>query len=261
MQPAFVFGLYVCVSMFLSVATAGEKIQHIRLTRKPRVSQKRLADLLGLGATRDVIANYENNRTEPEERHVKKLARLWGIEDPDWFWDGGDVEPPAPIGSLAPGQSPPAPIPGFATPGAARRKFPLIGSAGAATFPLASTADPEDYVEFSDELYRPERYAIRLVGDSMEPRIPADCYVLVQPHENPPVGMIVVARSGEYEYAVKVRRVNDGEIVLVPINPNYETITTDEGWRMVGYVVAYRKNRDPKGKKYIEEGDDDGLRP
>lgn len=234
--------------------------------RKPRLTQTDLAKAIGMKVTRHQVANYEANRTEVPERVVRKLANMWDLAI-DWFWDDGDALPNSHntlAGNPAPGSTPPAPYdPPVAAPGVGRRLFPVLGEAGAAEFPLASEGAPveqaTEFVEFSDDLYRPERFAIRVKGDSMLPRIKHGTYALVQPDPEPHVGLLAVARNDRYQYVVKVLRNHDSNLVLFPLNPDYDPIEPGEGWCLVGYVVGLKEERGRR--KYLEEGDNDGISP
>ncbi len=219
-----------------------------------------------IGITRDQLANYETNRSLPSPEVTRRLARIWSLP-PEWFWDSMGVEP-SPRDSVAfgvppPGSDPPAgsEILAYAAPGVGRRLFPLVGHAGAAAFGLSSegVGIAEDWVEFSDDLYRPDRFAVTVKGDSMEPRIRHGTYALIEPDPNPPEGVFVAARSGEHEYVVKTLRVVESRRELHPEKSGYPVLVPGEGWVMIGYVVGLRLE---KGKrKYIEEGDNDGIRP
>ncbi|AIE86971.1 hypothetical protein OP10G_3603 [Fimbriimonas ginsengisoli Gsoil 348] len=140
-----------------------------------------------------------------------------------------------------------------------RRLFKVLGTAGASSFPIETSDEWGDYVEFSDDLYHPDRFAIRVRGESMEGRIPHNAYVLVHPDPKPPAGLLTVARNESHEYVIKILKQRRGDWVLIPINPDYDEIKPGEGWKIVGYVVGIREERGRR--KYREEGDNDGLRP
>jgi|GEM_PF-5759078 len=238
------------------------KLYLARKYYRPSLNQEHAAKVLG--TSRSLISRYESD----EDRSVplsyvelvrEKLQPSWPIE---WFFDG---QPglPREIASagLAPGSDPPNPL-GFgksSVPGAGRRLFPILGSVGAAAFPVESVDAAEEFVEFSDDLYRRDRYAIRIDGDSMYPRFEHGDYILVQPDPHPAGGLIVVVRTVESKYATKVLREKGGEKVLVPINPEYSAIPLEKGMTMIGYAVGHRRERG-KGR-YLEEGDNGGLRP
>lgn len=244
------------------VATPAEKLAWLRLSSRPPRTQEEFADLIGV--TRNVLANFESGRTLPKRSVAVKVKKLFGQPD-DWLYDGGDLPSPIPI--LQSGSS--APLPGMnqvpklsgvvAQPGVGRRLFPVLGEGGASAFPLEPSEPTEEYVEFSDDLYREDRFAIRVKGKSLEGRVSRDSYALIQPCADPEPGLLVAARDENYNYVIKVlKRVND-RWELHPINPDFPVIIPGEGWCVEGYVVGLRHQRGKK--KYLEEGDDDGIYP
>lgn len=166
------------------------------------------------------------------------------------------------VSSPAPGSDPPSPglTPGIgAQLGVGRRKFPILGCVGASSHPVESPeADPDDYVEFSDDLYRSDRFGLRVIGDSNFPYIRHKDEILVQPAKVVASGLFVVFRSPEFEYLVKLKGYDAGRVAYQPLNPSYEEIIPADGWELVGYVVGLRRLFGRKS--YLEFGDDDGLR-
>ena len=163
----------------------------------------------------------------------------------------------------APGSDPPSPL-GMRgmVPGAGRRLFRILGVAGAAAAPVQSgDPDPDDWEDFPDDLYHPERFCIRVTGDSMSPRIEHGDFVLVHPHPNPATGLLVVAHNSVHEYVCKtLQRDEQRRPQLVPINRNgYDVLEPDGEWKIDGFVVAI-KRRGGRGKG-MEIWDDAGLRP
>lgn len=248
---------------------AGLKLRKARESRTPFVSQYRLADELGI--TRSRIASYEGQVAIPPREVILKVSQMWGIPE-RWFWEETDtpvpqskfVEPDRGPIAVGPGISP-TPVQ-FDTPqsqpGISRRYFPILGSAGAAIFPVASAdAMPEDYAEFSEDLYRSDvdRFAVIVNGDSMEPRLKSGDVILIHPATTCPSGRMVVFRTVDHEYAVKVLRRDAKGDRFEPINPAYDAIEPRPDWQLVGFVVGWR--RDSGRKKYIEEGDNTGLGP
>lgn len=66
-------------------------------------------------------------------------------------------------------------------------------------------------------------YALQISGDSMSPVIRAGDKVLVAPNENIRRGDRVVVKTNDGEIMAKeIERINDKEIKLISINPNYE---------------------------------------
>ena len=219
------------------------------------LTQSEFADRLGV--SRSAVAGYETGRPLPEEvaRKLEKefQQQLPKLPEPD-------------RGPLSPGPGI-SPVPVLtdtpqSQPGVSRRYFPILGSAGAAIFPVASAEPiPEDYAEFSEDLYRSDvdRFAVIVNGDSMEPRLKSGDVVLIHPTTACPSGRMVVFRTTDHEYAVKVLRRDAKGDRFEPINPEYDAIEPRPDWQLVGFVVGWR--RDSGRKKYIEEGDNSGLGP
>lgn len=142
----------------------------------------------------------------------------------------------------------------------ARHLFPVKGSAGGAVAPVASSESfYEDWVEFSDMLYRPERFAIQIAGDSMSPRLQHGDYLLIQPTSKPPSGVLVVVKTPEGEFACKLFKQEGTKATLHCLNEDYPPVEVGLQWEVIGMVVAYRRQLGPK--RYIEEADGAGLRP
>lgn len=245
-----------------AVMSPGKKIQLARKTRRPKPSQYQLADLIGV--SRSALAQWEWGKNDPPIGVIRDLAQLWHIPV-SWFYDGSDAPPEDPglESGIAPGFDAGAPRLGSATERVGRRLFPLLGVAGAAAFPLDS--DPsqvEDYVEFSDELFSRNdiQFAIRVWGDSMEPRFSHGDYVLVQSDPNfRASGRCVVVADPEGRYLIKVMLMKGNQWQLHPVNTSYAPIRLDDpGWRMIGFAIGWRRDRGRAS--YIEEGDRSGLR-
>lgn len=239
----------------------GDKLRLAREYHRPSLTQEAMATRLNL--KRATYANFESGRINPSEKLISLVSDVLRIPL-EWFYDERPGPPPllataSPYGAALMAH-PPAPLmTREAQPGVGRRKFPLIGTAGASAFPLEQEeATPDDFVEFSDELYRPERFAIQVQGNSMSRRIQHGDFILVQPSGNCEPGLLAVARNEAYEYVVKELIIKGDRKVLHPLEPGYDDIVPGEGWIMVGYAVGRRKERG-RGR-YIEEGDNAGLR-
>jgi SOS-response transcriptional repressor LexA len=190
-----------------------------------------------------MISRYESGERTPPLEVVEKFARLPGAPPVKWFFDGKPGPPPEPVAGR---------------PGRGRAKFPLVGSAGAATAPVESEDEPFDAtVEFSEDLYHPLRFVIRVRGKSMEDRIKHGDYILVHPDPEPHVGFLTIAKNASHEHVVKVAKLINGRVELHPMATGYPVIVPGEGWETVGYAVGIRRERG-KGK-YREEGDTDGV--
>jgi len=247
----------------------GQKLKLAREYHTPKMTQAKLADILGIDRT--ILAKYETKRSDKVPPHLlMEVARAVGIR-PEYFTDPVD-EPPLryrlPDGGLGIGISPyggDPPAPGglrSAVAGVGRRVFPVLGSAGASAVPLSSSETADDWVEFSDDLFdrHREQFAIRVWGDSAETDMRHGDFVLVA--KDPAFrlnGFYVVAKSPENEFVVKVCTVKGDKVELTSVNPKTPAVVIGDGWEMVGYAMGWR--RDKGLGVYLEAGDKTGLKP
>lgn len=236
-----------------------EKIRRAR--RAKELSQEELDDALGVPHGRTF--SYEKGRAAAPEVMVRRIAKILSV-DPFWFFDGEDTPPHAGetfFGTATPGMDPPSPIgERGAVPGAGRRWFPIRFFVGASAHPVDGKVDGEDFEEFSDRLYRPERYCVIVVGDSGEPRIRHGDILLIQPHPSAKNGVLNVFTNESGETLVKVARGDDsGGWKFAPVNPDFPDMAPEDGTACLGYVVGLKRNRGRDG--YIEEGENAGIRP
>lgn len=68
---------------------------------------------------------------------------------------------------------------------------------------------------------RPHTYALRVTGDSMEPKFPESCIVIVEPEEPPEHGKFVIVRQNGDEPTLKQYIEDGGRKYLKPLNPRY----------------------------------------
>jgi phage repressor protein C with HTH and peptisase S24 domain len=143
-----------------------------------------------------------------------------------------------------------------------RHKFPLLGSAGASLHPLEPSDNPEDFVEFSDDLWEPSRrqFAVKVWGDSAEPEMRHGDYALitVDPGFRYP-GFFTLIQSREQGYLVKLTKQGPQDLEFHSVNERYPPVIIEGEWEMVGIVIGWKRD---KGKgRYIEAGEKEGLKP
>jgi len=240
--------------------TPGEKLRRAREAQLPPVTRRDLAALREKKTSYNLVTQYELGRAKPPRDLLALVAERWRIPLA-WFYDGQDTAVPSPITiSVPPGSAPPAPVDvrfGM-EPGVGRRMFKVLGSVGAAAVPIRSSdADPDDWMDFSDDLYAPERFALRIRGNSMKPFVEDGWYVLVQPSPVTEYGFATVYENGEAEYTLKMHRKGPSGPFGHSLNrAESEDVILKEGWKVVGYVVGRKCKR---GTRYFEEGDPNGM--
>jgi SOS-response transcriptional repressor LexA len=69
---------------------------------------------------------------------------------------------------------------------------------------------------------RTHTYALRVHGDSMEPKFPDGAILIVEPDESPEPGRFVIVRQGDSQETTFKQLITDGgRLMLKPLNPRY----------------------------------------
>lgn len=102
------------------------------------------------------------------------------------------------------------------------------------TVPLISWIQAGQWQDVIDNLYpgegeristtyrvRKHTYALRVRGDSMEPKFPDGAIIIVEPEENPEPGSFVIVRHNGGEATFKQFMVDGETVYLKPLNPRY----------------------------------------
>ncbi|MBS1716444.1 MAG: helix-turn-helix domain-containing protein [Armatimonadetes bacterium] len=195
------------------------------------MSQAELASALGV--SRDLIANYENGRTEPPAHIIRKVSKLWRIRE-SWFWDQAEED-----------------LPGNAKP-IDRPNEPLINLAPYwGQVPCGDWQAPDgdgDWLQISDAIDPGGVVAVKVAGYSMAPRLLPGQVVTVRLSKEPREGVISLAANGQKELTLKVLKRIEDEWVLESVNPAYGAVSADS-WEILGYAVA------------VEDHSVQGIRP
>ncbi len=90
-------------------------------------------------------------------------------------------------------------------------------------------------------------FALKIVGDSMEPDFKAGDVIIVDPEIEPAPGEFVVAKNGEHEATFKKYRpttlAEDGRqhFELIPLNDDYPVMRSiDRHIQIIGTMVEHR---------------------
>lgn len=168
-----------------------EQLKKLRLSHK--LTQKEVADLLGVDRT--TYVKYETGKSEPTFETLRRLA--------DYFEVTSDYL----IGTV-----------NACHPTSTGVQIPVLGEVRAG-LPIEAVENIIDYEEIDAELARGgEYFALRIVGDSMEPRIREGDVVIVrkQPDiESGEIGIVLV--NGDSATVKKVVKHEDG-ISLIAYN-------------------------------------------
>ncbi len=138
------------------------------------------------------------------------------------------------------------------------RGVPLISYVAAGR--LTEVVDPYEVGDcqslvFVHEDVSEQGFALRILGDSMEPRFLEGDLIVVDPAVTPHPGDFVVAKNSENEATFKKYRprgLNDAGVPyfeLVPLNPDYPSMRSDfEHLVVIGVMVEHRQYRARRNK-------------
>lgn len=161
------------------------------------LSQQDVANFLGV--TRQCYGHYESGRRDIDNDTLIRLADFFGVTT-----------------DLILGRNN-----GFV-------RIPVYGNI-AAGIPIEAIIDydpdnSDDWEEISEELSRNGAHiALRIKGDSMEPRMRTGDVVIVRVQPDVENGDIAAVRvNGNEVTCKKISKTSDG-IMLIPLNPDYET--------------------------------------
>ena len=170
----------------------------VSLCTKIGKSPNRVCAELGLSTA---VATYWKNGAIPRDTTLKKIADYFGVTPEDLI-----------------GTTPKKKL------GVSAAKIAVYGNV-AAGIPLEAITDIDDYEEIPADIAESAEYiALRIHGDSMEPRMSEGDVVIVRIQPDVDNGDIaVVMTNGADATCKKIRKTEEG-IILVPLNPSYEPI-------------------------------------
>lgn len=166
------------------------------LRERKKMTQQQLADKLDI--SRSTVGMYENGSREPDFETLELIA--------DFF----NVNMDRLIGNLTPTD---------------KKLIPVLGYVRAG-LPIEAVENILDYEEISDEMARQgEYFALKIKGDSMEPRMREGDVVIVKKQNIVDNGDIAVVLVNGNDATVKKFFKYDYGISLLSFNPNYEPFT------------------------------------
>lgn len=175
----------------------GAKIRELRT--KKEWSQMMLAEKLGY-SDRAIISRIENGLIDLPTSVTKRIAELFGVS-PLYFLEEG----------FAPGEL-------------HKTKIPIYGSIPAG-IPLEAITDIEDY----EEMYEMdgEFFALKVRGNSMEPKIPNGSVVIFRKQDDCESGQICAVMVNSDDATLKKVVKTEYGIILAPINEEYKPMFFD----------------------------------
>ena len=125
-----------------------------------------------------------------------------------------------------------------------RRRVPLVSSVAAGLFSEAIDYLPagwsEQWVECTVTV-RDHTFALKVEGDSMEPKFEEGRILIVEPDIEARPGDYVIAKNGDNEATFKQLIRDGGEFMLKPLNPRYPIKPLGNA-KIIGVVVQSFEN-------------------
>ena len=183
-------------------------------------SQQKLAQKLNV--SRSTVAMWETGSSEPSLQMIQRIADVLSVSVAELF--GEPADPSAHKGIL----------------------IPVLGCVQAG-LPNEAVEDVLDYEEITPELASTgEFFALRVRGDSMEPRMVEGDVVIVRKQDDADSGDVVVALVNGDEVTIKRLKKRPEGILLIANNPTYEPMffsnreIRELPVRVIGKVVELR---------------------
>ena len=194
-------------------------MNNIKALRNSRgLTQAQLASLCGVHQT--AVSQWEKGRTYPDKNSIITLSEIFNVS--------ADT------------------IMGLELRNKKKNLIPVLGYVRAG-IPIEAVQEILDYEEISESMAASgEHFALRVTGDSMEPRICDGDVVIVRRQSDVDSGDIAVVLVNSMDATIKKIIKKGTSISLVPFNPNYDvTIFTAQEIAslpvtIVGKVVELR---------------------
>lgn len=188
------------------------------LRKQANMSQKALADMLFVSQA--AVAKWELDKTTPTPEMLVKIAKVFDV--PVDFLLGYDSQPQHGV------------------------KIPVLGRVQAG-IPIEAVEEILDWEEITPEMAATgEHFALRVRGQSMEPKFSEGDIIIVRQQQDVDSGDIAVVLVNGYEATVKLIKKSKDGVALIPTNPAFDTMfytnqeIIDLPVQVIGKVVELR---------------------
>ena len=185
------------------------KIKLKELRENKGMSQAEFA--ADFGVTQSAVGNWESGSRKPNIDKIKKIADYFNVPVSVLIDDEGNVKK-----SKTP-----------TSPESRATRIPVYGCV-AAGIPIEAidnfdSTDPDDWEEIDEHMSKDGDYfALRIKGDSMEPKMSSGDVVIVRKQPDAESGDIaIVCINGDEATCKKIKKTPEG-IMLISLNPAYE---------------------------------------
>lgn len=188
--------------------TLGEKIRALRLAKG--MTLQAVADVFGIN--RASVSDWESGKTRPDQDRLPALARTLGTTIDDLL--SNDARVAEQLGAY--GVPPPGRVPVVGTA--------QLGDDGYWTELGHPAGVGNGYLDVPSN--DRNAYAVRVVGDSMHPRIRSGEYVLCEPnHPYAPGDEVLVVTTDGRSMVKELLYERDGQVVLHSVNDGHGRLT------------------------------------
>lgn len=184
------------------------------------IRQKDISDRTGISDSK--ISSYVTGRYKPNAETLAKIANALGVDAAWLAGEGPDAEPEE-----------------FTRVERGFREIPIVGRVAAGA-PIFAIENQVDSLMVRDN--RTGLFGLRIVGDSMAPRIMDGDLVVVQQQDDAKDGDIIIALIDD-EATCKVIKKSAWGVSLVPFNSSYAPFVytereAEERMHIVGKVIG-----------------------
>ena len=197
-----------------------DRLKELRCSRN--LTQMKLAEDLGIA--KSTISMYENGKREPDYETLELIADYFNVNIGSLITDRVVRMPKSHSGTVV----------------------PVLGYVRAG-IPIEAVEDILDYEEISSELANTgEFFALKIKGDSMEPKISEGDVVIVRKQETVENGELAVVLVNGNDATVKRFYMNESGVTLISSNPTYPPFiyskkeVAELPVRVIGKVVELR---------------------
>lgn len=174
-----------------------------QLRNEKKINQRELANFLKVAPS--TISMYESGQREPNFEVLESLADFFNV-DLNYLLGKSDKTTKLMIEDSQPPQG---------------LKIPVLGTV-AAGIPISAVEDILDYEEIDSSFQsQGEFFALRIKGDSMQPKMDDGDVVIVKQQSDANSGDTVIALVNGDEATCKKLQKTENGIMLVSTNPNY----------------------------------------
>lgn len=165
---------------------------------------------LSIGLNKNAVSDWKLGKAKPSADALSKIADFFNVSvdyllgrtDTPHLHDSNGIPCPEPTTEHS-------------------HWVPVYGSI-AAGIPIDAIEDIEDFEEVDDKLG--EVFCLRVKGHSMEPRICDGDVVVIHKQENIENGEIAAVMVNGDEATLKKVKIDKNGIMLIPLNPTFETM-------------------------------------